>query len=104
VAAGVNIAPPALLVVGVGTLLYGLWPRVAVPLTYGVVTWSLLVELVGSVVTTNHWLLDTSVLHHATPAPAADPRWSSWVVMTVLGLVAALAGTVAFDRRDLVGG
>jgi ABC-2 type transport system permease protein len=103
VAAGVNIVPPALLVLGVGSLLYGLWPRGAVPVTYALVAWSFLVELIGSVVTTNHWLLDASLLHHIAPAPAADPRWSSAAVMTAVGLVAAGAGAVAFDRRDLVG-
>ncbi len=99
--AGVNIAPPALLVLGVGSLLFGLWPSLAVPLTYGLVAWSFLVELIGSIVTTNHWLLDLSLIHHMAPAPATDPHWSSAAVMIVAGLVAALAGAVAFDRRDL---
>ena len=104
VTAGLNIVPPALLVLGVGTLLAGLWPRIAVPLTYGLVAWSFLVELIGSIVTTNHWLLDASLLHHVAPAPAADPRWSSWALMTGIGLVAAALGALAFDRRDLVSG
>jgi ABC-2 type transport system permease protein len=100
--AGVNIVPPALLVLGVGSLLFGLWPRLAVPLTYGLVAWSFLVELIGSIVTTNHWLLDASLIHHMAPAPAADPRWSSALVMIAIGVVAGGAGAIAFDRRDLV--
>jgi ABC-2 type transport system permease protein len=104
VIAGLNVVPPALLVLGVGTLLAGLWPRLAVPLTYALVAWSFLVELIGSIVTTNHWLLDASLLHHIAPAPAADPRWSSWALMSGIGLAAATLGAVAFDRRDLVSG
>ena len=50
-------------------------------LTYALVAWSFLVELIGSIVTTDHWLLDASLLHHIAPAPSADPRWSSWALM-----------------------
>ena len=71
-------------------------------LDHGLVGWSFLVELIGSIVTTNHWLLDASLIHYMAPAPAADPQWSSALVMIAIGLVAAGAGAIAFDRRDLV--
>jgi ABC-2 type transport system permease protein len=101
--AGSNLAPPALCVLGLGTLVYGLWPRLAITVGYGLVAWSFLVQLIGAVVTTNRFLLDTSLLHHVTPAPAADPNWTSAGWLVVLGLMATTVGLAAFQRRDLSG-
>jgi ABC-2 type transport system permease protein len=102
-AAGVNTAPAALFVLGAGALAYGLRPRIAPTFTFALVAWSLLVEFAASVVHANHWLIDTSVLAHMTPAPAADPNWSAGAALVCLGLLAAGAGVALFDRRDLAG-
>ena len=48
VEAGANVIAPALLVLGIGTLVHGVWPRVAVIATYVLVAWSFLAELVGA--------------------------------------------------------
>ena len=100
--AGLNIIPPALFVLGVGSFAYGIWPRLAAPAAYGLVAWSFLIELLATV-TTNRWLLDTSVLHHIRPVPAAQPDWTSAAWLTGLGTLAALIGTGLFSRRDLAG-
>jgi ABC-2 type transport system permease protein len=99
--AGVNLIGPAVFVVGLGTLLHGAWPRATVVAVYGVVAWSFLVEIVGSLVKADHWLLDTSVLHHLRPAPAADVDWLSLLVLVGLGIALAAAGVAAFRWRDL---
>jgi ABC-2 type transport system permease protein len=100
-AAGANTVPPALVVLGAGTLVFGLAPRLAAAAAYAVVAWSFLVELVGSVVNANHWLLDTSLLHHVAAAPATGVRWSSAGILVLVAVAAAAAGAAAFDRRDL---
>jgi ABC-2 type transport system permease protein len=99
--AGVNIVPPAVFVLGFGVLAYGVRPRVATYVAYAIVGWSFLVELVATVVTTNRLLLDTSLMSHITPAPAAHPNWvgDGWLVL--LGVLAAGAGLICFVRRDL---
>ena len=102
VAAGLNIAPPALFVLGAGALVYGLRPRMAPAFTFGLVAWSLLVEFAAAVIKANQWLLDTSVLTHMTPAPAADPNWSAAATLVLLGLLAAGAG-VALIRPSRPG-
>ncbi len=101
VAAGVNIAVPALFVLGVGTLLYGLAPRLAAPALYVLVLWSFLVEVIGTSLTSNHWLLDTAVLSHLGPVPAADLDWAAIAWLIGLAGVATLAGFATFNRRDL---
>jgi ABC-2 type transport system permease protein len=101
--AGVNMLPPALCVLGIGIFAFGVWPRATTAAGYGVLTWSLFITLVGGFSTTNHWLLDTSVFHHMASAPAVSPDWTSAGALVGIGAVAALAGTLAFGRRDLAG-
>lgn len=101
--AGINVAPPALFVLGIGALAFGVRPRAAIAVTYGLVVWSFLVETVASIFDSNQWIKDTSPFLHITPAPAADPNWVTGSVLVLLGLAAAIAGVIAFARRDLVG-
>ncbi|MBN9620623.1 MAG: hypothetical protein J0H43_12985 [Actinobacteria bacterium] len=102
-AAGLNTVPAALLVLGLGVLAIGVRPRVTAAVAYAVVAWSFLDELVGAVVNAPRWVLDLSLLHHVALAPAADPRWTTNLVLVVLGVGAAVVGTLAFGRRDLAG-
>jgi ABC-2 type transport system permease protein len=101
--AGLNIAPPAVFVLGVGVLAYGLWPRAATFVAYGIVVWSFVAETFASLSDSVDWLKKTSPLLYITPAPAADPDWTAAAWLVGLGVVAALVGVAAFGRRDLQG-
>lgn len=101
VAAGLNVVPAGLFVLGVGTLAHGLAPRLTGGVVYGLVVWSFTAELVGAGLPASGWLRNLSVLHHITRAPAEDPRWGMAAVLVAIGLVAALLGMAAFARRDL---
>ena len=101
--AGVNVIPPAALVLGVGALMTGVWPRAASIVVYSLLGWSLLVELVGGIGALNHWILDTSVFHQMASAPAVSPAWMTNGVMVALGVLGVAVGTAAFNRRDLQG-
>jgi putative exporter of polyketide antibiotics len=81
----------------------GTWPRAATSITYGFLAWSLLIELVGGVFTSDHWVLDTSVFHQMASAPATAPDWARAAVLVLAGAAAAALGAVAFSRRDLAG-
>jgi ABC-2 type transport system permease protein len=101
VAAGLNVIPPGLFLLGLGALVLGAWPRRTSLAVYGYLAWSFLVEFAGGVVRTSHWLLDTSVFFHMVPAPATSPDWSSAAVITGLGLIGAVLGSRLLCRRDL---
>jgi ABC-2 type transport system permease protein len=101
--AGLNITVPSVVVLGVGTLLYGLIPRFAVPLLYALVLWSFLIEIIGTSITTNDWLLDTAVLSHLTPVPAAELAWAAIGWLVGIAVLCSFGGILAFERRDLVG-
>jgi ABC-2 type transport system permease protein len=101
--AGVNLVPPAIVVLGLGVLAFGIRPRATSIVVYGVLGWSLLVVIVGGIGAINHWVLDTSVFHHMASAPAVRPNWEANALMTIIGVSAALLGGFAFSRRDLQG-
>ena len=60
------------------------------PLAYGLIAWSFLVELVGSMVKANHYFMDLSIFHHMALAPAAEIRWDSAAIFVGFGIVAAV--------------
>jgi ABC-2 type transport system permease protein len=101
--AGVNLVPPAIVVLGIGVLAFGIRPRWTSIIVYGVLGWSLLLVIVGGIGAINHWVLDTSVFHHMASAPAVHPNWEANGIMTAVGLATALVGGLAFRRRDLQG-
>ncbi len=103
VEAGLNVVPPAVFVLGVGGLAFGVLPRASVGVVYGIVVWSFLVEIVAAVFDSNHWLRDTSPLLHVAPVPAAEPNLQAAVLLVLLGLAAGAIGIARFERRDLVG-
>jgi ABC-2 type transport system permease protein len=101
--AGANVLAPAAVVLGVGVLTLGLLPRAVSGAAHGLLAWSFLVQIVGSVVNADHWLLDTSLFRHMAAAPAVRPDWAADAIMFGIAAVATLLGTVCFSRRDLVG-
>lgn len=101
--AGVSMVAPGLCVLGLGVLTMGVWPRATSVVSYGVLAWSLLIELAGGFFSSSHWLLDTSVFHHMAAAPAVSPNWASAAILVAVGAAAAVLGGLAFTRRDLAG-
>ena len=102
-AAGVNVVPPAIMVLGFGVLVFGMWPRLTSIAVYGLLGWSVLLVIVGGIGAINHWVLDTSVFHHMASAPAQTPNWVANGIMTAVGVACALVGGFGFGRRDIQG-
>jgi ABC-2 type transport system permease protein len=103
VEAGVNIVPPAITILGISALAFGVWPRVTPIVAYTLLGWSLLVVIIGGIGAASHWILDTSVFHQMASAPAVSPHWEANGVMVAIGIASALIGGIAFNRRDLQG-
>lgn len=100
-AAGINLVPAGIFVLGIGTLAHGLAPRLAVTATYLAVAWSFLTEIIGASLGLSHWLLDTSILHHIARAPATPVQWQMAATVTAIGIAAAITGATALTHRDL---
>jgi ABC-2 type transport system permease protein len=103
VGSGLNIVPPAVCLLGIGALTLGACPRAASFITYGVLCWSLLIELVDGIGALSHWVLDTSLFHQMASTPAAPPNWGANGAMLGIGVTGSVLGTMAFNRRDLEG-
>jgi ABC-2 type transport system permease protein len=102
--AGVNSSAPAALLLGIGLLALGFMPRLTSAVCWGIVAWAFLLDMLGSAVKVNHWIMDTSLLYHPALAPAVDPDWRIVGTYLALGCAAALLGGWRFTRRDLQGG
>lgn len=101
--ASANLLPPALLFLGLGVAVFGVRPRAAAPVAWGLVIGAFLVEFVGSLVDLPSWTLALSPFHHVEAAPAVDPALWPSLAMTAAGVAAAALGLAAFRRRDLAG-
>ncbi len=99
--AGLNATVPGIFVLGAGALVLGLRPRLSAVAAYGIVAYSFLVDLLGSLIKGNDWLRDSSLFTHIALAPAAKPDWGAAAVIVLLGVGAAVLGAVAFQRRDI---
>ncbi len=102
-AAAMNVVPPAVFVLGAGILALGVRPTATSHAVYGVLAWSLLVEVAGGFGSGSRWVLDTSLFHQMAAAPAVEPNWTVGGILLVLGLIEAVVGVLAFMRRDLCG-
>ena len=98
-----NLVPPAVAILGIGVLAFGIRPRMVSLVVYALLGWSLLIVIVGGIGAVGHWVLDTSVFHQMASSPAVSPHWEANGVMTAIGCAGALIGGAAFRRRDLQG-
>jgi len=99
--AGLNVIPTALVALGIGAVVLSFAPRAAAGAVYGIVIWSVLVDLLASMVSSISWLDHTSLFHFMAlaPAEAVDPV----TIVSCLGVAAMLCGAAVtvFHRRDL---
>jgi ABC-2 type transport system permease protein len=99
--AGLNAAAPAVLVLGVGGLVYAGRGSLAAPVAYAIVAWSFLVNLLGSFLKGLDWVRQTSLFTHIALAPSVAPDWGSAAVLVALGAAAAMLALLAFQERDV---
>lgn len=101
--AGLNSAGPAIALTGLGILLLGFAPRLVTVASWAIVAWAFMLDLLGSVIPVNHWIMDTSLLRHLALAPAASPDWRVGATYLAICAAAAVLGGWRFTRRDLRG-
>lgn len=101
--AGLNATAPAILLLGLAVFVIGFAPRWTSAVSFGALAWSFLLDMLGSVVRLNGWVVDTSLLQHPALAPTVTPDWRVVVTYAVLAIFLALVGGVRFVHRDLQG-
>lgn len=98
--AGLNMVPSSLVLFGVSLFVFGFFPRAVSIVGQSLLAWSFLLELIGSSLKLNHFILDTSCLHHMAFAPAAAPRFGQNLLLLAIFALVSLLGLVGFNRRD----
>lgn len=101
VAATTALVPVCLVALGVGALVLSVAPRVASAAVYVLVGWSLVVDLVGSLVDGLRWTARLGLLHYVALAPAQPVHLTTITVTTVVAVVLCGVAVVLFSRRDL---
>ena len=99
--AGVNALPVAVLFLGVGAFTYGINPRAAAGITYGLVAVAFVWQLVGSLLAAPRWALDLSPFAHVALVPTQPFQPMAAVVMVAIGLLAVALSRTGFARRDI---
>ncbi|HEY2814884.1 MAG TPA: hypothetical protein VGJ03_15565 [Acidimicrobiales bacterium] len=100
--AGLNVVPTALAVLGIGAVAVAIRPRTATYAVYGVVVWSLLIDLLASLVTGLEWLDHLSLFHYMALAPAQAVDALDVVLTLVLAVALCGIATAIFSRRDVI--
>ena len=101
IGAALNVVPTALLVLGIGAVVLASAPRLASPTVYAVVIWSVLVDLLASMISSLSGLGHVSLFHYMALAPAEDPDPTTVAVTVAAAIALCIVATLAFDRRDV---
>ncbi len=99
--ASINMIAAGFVIVGFGLAIYGLKPRLTAVVLYSFIGWAFIIEMLGSILNLNHYILDTSLLHHLPLAPAVSMKWSVIGVYICIGIVLGTIGFVGFSKRDI---
>jgi len=93
--------PAVMVLVGVAVALFGWLPRLAIPMTWGVLAAMWLVVIVGDALHLPGWVLD-ALPFSATPTQPLEPlTWMPLVVMTMVAAALTWTGLDRFARRDV---
>lgn len=93
---------PAALVIGaIVVAVFGILPRLAAPVSWGVLAAAFLVMQLGAVLDLPQAVLDLSPFTHVPNAPAAPVEVLPLMILGAVAVVLSGAGVVVFHRRDL---
>lgn len=103
VASTANTLPIVALFGGLAVAIFGAVPRLTVIVPVAMATVAYVLELLGPALELPDWVVAVSPFHHLAYVPAQPFLWGPGLVMAGLGVLGAVVGLVAFERRDLVG-
>ncbi|NTW39748.1 MAG: ABC transporter permease [Cellulomonadaceae bacterium] len=93
--------PAVMVLVGVAVALFGWLPRLAVPLTWGVLAAMWFIVLIGDALHLPGWLLDLLPFSATPNQPLEAFTWMPLIVMSLVAAVLVWTGIDRFARRDI---
>ncbi|OIQ75581.1 hypothetical protein GALL_427520 [mine drainage metagenome] len=98
-----NTVPAIAVFAGLAVLVYGFSPRVTVAVAASAAIAAYVLQVVGPMLEWPEAVIGLSPFRHLEAVPVDPFGWTAALVMVAISLVAATAGVLAFERRDLVG-
>ena len=89
------------MLVGVAVALFGWLPRLAVPLTWGLLAAMWFAAMLGDVFGLPQWLLDGLPFSAVPYLPLEPMSWTPVAVLTFLACALVWTGIDRFSRRDV---
>ncbi|MEE6262995.1 ABC transporter permease [Plantactinospora sonchi] len=102
--AGLVQVPAALVLAGLAVVLFGLFPRWSVALSWSALLLCVLLGQLGALLELPQAVLNVSPFTHLPAVPADDPAATALVALLLVAVALLGAGLAAFRRRDLVVG
>jgi ABC-2 type transport system permease protein len=93
--------PAVLVFVGIAVALFGWLPRLAIPLTWGVLAAMWFVVIVGDALHLPRWLLDVLPFSATPYQPLEQMSWTPLLVIALVAVALVWTGLVRFSRRDV---
>jgi len=91
-----------LFTLGVGSLVYGVLPRLATTVVAVLIAWSYGLDIFKSLIDLPSWLEKTSLLHYVSTSPLNAPDWTATVLFSAAGLALAAVGCSVVMKRDII--
>ncbi len=91
-----------LFTLGVGGLVYSVFPRLAVAAVAVIIAWSYGLDIFKAIIDLPSWLEKTSLLHYVSASPLSTPNWTAVIWFSITGIALTVAGMAAFTKRDIV--
>lgn len=104
VSSGVSMVPVAWVALAIGIAVLAVAPRSAPASVELLVGWSLIINLLGSLVSGLGGLRRLSLFYYAGTGPTGGVVWSTWIIMSIVAVVTLGLAVAHFDRRDLAEG
>ena len=100
--AGLAQVPAVWVMAGLAVGVFGLAPRIAVPVAWTALGVAALITLLGPGIRLSHWVLDVSPFSHIPKLPGAAVTVAPLAWLVGVAAVLAVAGLAGFRRRDLM--
>jgi len=93
--------PAVMVFVGIAAALFGWLPRLAIPLSWGVLAAMWFVVLIGEALHLPDWLLGLLPFSATPYVPFEPPTWIPLILMTLTAAALVWIGLARFSRRDV---
>jgi ABC-2 type transport system permease protein len=87
--------------VGIAVAVFGWLPRLAIPLTWGVLAAMWFIVLIGDALHLPAWLLNVLPFSATPYVPYQALTWPPLAIMTLVAALLVWAGLYRFERRDV---